>query len=54
MADKEHKEDEKTEEAATIFPLVKVKIEGRGTVTAPGGIRPNGKRVPLPEENDNG
>ena len=48
MADEEQKE-----EAAPVFP-VKVKIEGVGTVTPPGGIRPNGERVPLIEESDNG
>jgi hypothetical protein len=51
MPDKDKKEEEV--DAASIFPF-KVKIQGVGTVTPPGGIRPNGKRVPLPEENDNG
>jgi len=51
MADKDS--EERPDDATSLFPF-KVKIQGVGTVTPPGGIRPNGKRVPLSEENDNG
>jgi hypothetical protein len=47
--------DDNPAPANTIFPF-KVEIAGRGVVTPPGGIRPNGERVPLlnEQEHDNG
>jgi len=47
MPDEDKEETEET--TSTIFPF-KVEMQGFGTVTPPGGIRPNGERVPTLEE----